>query len=258
MENQEEEKTKLKLLQIEKRVIDSEILLNELKEKMEKVEVEEIKKKIEEFSELKEKFEEIEDLIMVEQAGIIELKKIMENTKPTIPPELIERIEKIEKKLLEIPTQKVGIGIQERIKEIEDGFNSFKFEVRKIVEDVDRKISDIVTKTTSKPDEEFKFYSSGIESLKNNVENLSKKIAGIEASLSEIYKRLEAIENREETEVKELSTPMKDIKEKLKFFEEGITKLSEISDKIQSLEKKILKVEKSLLETATKRPIILE
>ena len=80
------------VLLVEKRVIDLELGLDELKETVQKIDVSGI-------PELTQKVSEIEDLIMVEQAAVLELKKMLEKGQPDtlpIPEELDNRIKSME------------------------------------------------------------------------------------------------------------------------------------------------------------------
>lgn len=66
-----EDKFKLSLLQVEKRFIDIETSLNEVQEKISGIDLSSV-------GELTGRMDDVEDLLMVEQAGIIELKKMLE------------------------------------------------------------------------------------------------------------------------------------------------------------------------------------
>jgi len=67
-----EDKLKLSLLNMEKRFVDLEFAVSELSSRIEYLDLEELQKE-------KGKLNDLENMILVEQAGILELKKIMEN-----------------------------------------------------------------------------------------------------------------------------------------------------------------------------------
>lgn len=71
-----EDKFKLSILQVDKRLVDLEIAVSELQRIIESP-----LESDEDVEGLKKRLEDIEDLIMVEQAGILELKKMMEGEK---------------------------------------------------------------------------------------------------------------------------------------------------------------------------------
>jgi chromosome segregation ATPase len=91
------DKFKLSILQMEKRFVDLEVALCELNEKLKVLDAAAV-------SELKQRVDDVEDLIMVEQAGILELKKMLEEAQEkakepqaapsavTISPEELEKI----------------------------------------------------------------------------------------------------------------------------------------------------------------------
>jgi len=86
--------TKSDILKVEKRVIDLELVIAELKESLKVIDVKAI-------SDLKQKIEDLEDLVWVQDAGMIELKKILDSMQSkiaelTVPPELQEKISSIE------------------------------------------------------------------------------------------------------------------------------------------------------------------
>lgn len=91
-----EDKFKLSLLQIEKRFVDLEVAIGELGEKLKAVDVTTV-------AELKQRMDDIEDLIMVEQAGVLELKKMLEEAQkraeapPVVPTAVSISPEELEK-----------------------------------------------------------------------------------------------------------------------------------------------------------------
>ncbi len=85
------------VLQIQKKVADLELTATELKEALSKFDTAVL-------DELKQRVEDIEDLTMVENAAVIELKKMLEGTKPEQPqettsPQLEERLNSLEQKV---------------------------------------------------------------------------------------------------------------------------------------------------------------
>lgn len=90
------------------------------------------------LEELKQRFEDIEDLIMVEQAGIMELKKMMEAKKeavvPSVTPELEERLKKIESAAA-ISTKPETEKLEIKIKELENRIEILERNVKGKLED---------------------------------------------------------------------------------------------------------------------------
>ncbi len=66
------DRLKMSLISMQKRFIDLEFAVSEISSKLKEVDVKELELD-------KERMEELEDLILIEQAGIIELKKILQN-----------------------------------------------------------------------------------------------------------------------------------------------------------------------------------
>ncbi|MEM5806003.1 MAG: hypothetical protein QXM85_02285, partial [Candidatus Aenigmatarchaeota archaeon] len=88
------------VLQLQKKVADLELTMTELKEALSKFDTAVI-------DDLKQRVEDIEDLTMVENAAVIELKKMLESTKSeqpqeTISPQLEERLKTLEEKVSNI------------------------------------------------------------------------------------------------------------------------------------------------------------
>lgn len=136
-----EEKFKLSLLNMEKRFVDVEFAISELAAKMKDLDVEDLKT-------LKSRLEDIEDLILVEQAGIVELKRIMESVDRglessakaedvSIIKERVRRIENLARAAAEI-AELPGELTEEtkmRLKTLEEAVAALK--ARPIVESVD-------------------------------------------------------------------------------------------------------------------------
>lgn len=185
-----EDKFKLSLLKVEKRFVDLELMVNELKEKLQEANFEEIKN-------LKERIDDLEDLIMVEQAGIIELKKMMEDVgsklKPpqlTVPDELKERIAKIEQQVAK-PVEFDKDSIQQQVQSIVDEISSLRSEMNKELMSLKEGRS-----VTGKAGIDVQFLSSKFDSLKTNVDELHRRKVEADVKIQTIEKILSELQTR--------------------------------------------------------------
>jgi len=175
------DKFKLTLLQIEKRFVDIEIALGELKEA---------------FSSLEQRIDDIEDLIMVEQAGLIELKKMLEmkSEEPTVTETPVteefknvvvglsrEIEEKTNLNKREIAAIKTRIwSIERMIKDID-----MKLERSEKTEEID--VGSLVSKFKEE-DEEIELFQP--KPKKVQVGEIEEKLDSLEGKLKEIGKRI--------------------------------------------------------------------
>jgi len=166
------ENLKLELLQIKKKVIELELSLANIEKKIKDFD-------FAEFSKLKDRVEDLEDLIMVDNAGIVELKKMLEN--------LNGKIEKEVKKAVE----EFKLNLSKTIHPLSEEENEKIGRLNKDVEDKLEKAQKLL---------------SDIETVKLEIENKTKK-------LEEVQKLIPKLDN----EVSKLYESVKDIK--LEFIE---------------------------------------
>jgi chromosome segregation ATPase len=200
------------VLRIEKRVVDLELELNELKEQIQGMDVSGI-------PELKQKIDDIEDLIMVEQAAILELKKMLESEKPAVPEDLEKRIgdieanvqnavnktdldariEDIEKELASQTKQTTPVEIEElynKISQIETGMSDLKTRSENFSKEFDERIGEVIERPTRSKQSaiDIDLLSSKIEAVKENLDKISRSRLDLELKISEITKKMEIME----------------------------------------------------------------
>ena len=140
-------------------------------------------KKLEKLEGIKERVEDLEDLIYVEQAGLVELKKILENLKiqesSTNLDKLKERIENLEDKieridgkLRKIEIAKEFIDSDIEAERIEKGMKELRGKIEKLEEELAKKADRVE-----------------IEKLKK-IEKLDEKIREIELELKVLKKKV--------------------------------------------------------------------
>lgn len=208
-----ENKFKLSLLQIEKRFVDLETLISELTEKVNGIDLAPV-------SEIKQRAEDIEDLIMVEQAAIIELKKALETSKsPEIPaevkeklgtleqsiqnlvqkPELQQTVEDLKKELANLQPANVAspyeMGmVHDKMKSLEENFAAFKSTANRTLKDLYDKTNETAMKVTEVVTPiDFDLIKSKIDSLKGSISEIDRKKVEIDLKFAEMGKKLELI-----------------------------------------------------------------
>jgi DNA repair exonuclease SbcCD ATPase subunit len=226
MENETESESKFKrtLLQTEKRIMDLEVSVSELTEKLKKIDPKE-------FSAIKERTEELEDLVTVEQAGIIELKKMLEEFQKKVSAEPVEEklaesteylkgeIENIKNKLKgfseEMANIKSGFGgtldnIEKRISEIEIASHNLEEKIKDI-DVISNELIKIKSKTLenvnetnarflrieNKMKDDYEFFLKENSELKSRLEEKIKEAVVIREEAKAIFSSLsEKIDNR--------------------------------------------------------------
>lgn len=209
-----ENKFKLSLLQVEKRFVDLETTVSELVEKLKEVDLSSLE-------DIKQRVEDLEDLIMVEQAGIIELKKLLEEKKP-VSPELEEEIKKLQASISdivsksELQTQLANIRnellsisakpapssiemelLHDKLSKVEGELVLLKSQAERVSRELYEKVKELATKVTEiKPTIDFDLFQSKIESLRISVDDMLKKKIEWELKLAEIEKKFDILENR--------------------------------------------------------------
>lgn len=142
------------------------------------------------FSEVKDKIEEIEDLVMVEQAGIVEIKNMIEEVKATSPevasvmPAFEERLKKLENEIASVSKgrpEMPGEGVLP-VAEID--------RIYKRINELEDRISQ------AKPEKgvDYSFLSS-IDALKKDIEKLSFERAEADSKLEVVERKIEDLKN---------------------------------------------------------------
>ena len=215
---------KMTLLQMEKRFVDLEMAVDELNGKVENIDLKSV-------SELKQKVDDIEDLIMVEQAGVLELKKMLEglNEKLGQSPAMESANEKmavIEKYVNELkgnvvmknelqdmagrlensisavsvkspPTSVEVENLIKRFNDLNGQMNSLSARMENNIKILFEKIKESETKEPMiKSGIDFDLLSSKIESLKISLDGMVKKKIEMDLKIVEMEKKFEIIENR--------------------------------------------------------------
>lgn len=139
------------ILQLQKKVTDLELTATELNEALTKFDTTTL-------DDLKQRVEDIEDLTMVENAAVIELKKMLEGTKPeqtpeTISPQLEEKLKSLEEKVQNITTLSTADTSKpgQDITNIKEVFDSFKNDLENKVKTIETRFSSVGS-TPSLPD----------------------------------------------------------------------------------------------------------
>jgi len=226
--SEEEEKFKFALSQIDKRLMNLEIAIGEIQEKLKKREDED----------LREKIEEIEDLVMLDVLGQIELKKFIEETRKKL--EDVGKIGVDVERIAEEVKKRIGVGddikrLEERVrvlenevlKKIADEVADLRNEMNKEIRDLRDRIMGI---GETKSEIDLKFLSSRLKTLKENVDYLMNRKTELEMKIEEMRKAISRLSGISEGE-----------------------KIDLLLRKIEELEKRIERI-----KGETKGPIVIE
>lgn len=200
------------VLRVEKRVVDLELSLNELKEQIQGMDVSAV-------PEMKQKLDDVEDLIMVEQAAVLELKKLLESEKPAIPEDFEKKIseietnlqnavnktdfdakiESIEKEFAGQTQQATPVEIEKlynKISQIEVGLSNVKTQTENISKDVEERIGEVMERPVNSKQSaiDIELLSSKIAAGKENLERLSRSWLDLELKIAGITKKMEVME----------------------------------------------------------------
>jgi chromosome segregation ATPase len=223
-----ENKFKLTLVQMDKRFVDLETAITELREKAKEPPVQPI-------SPLQQKIDDLEDLIMVEQAGVVELKKMMEEAKlkfgqasdlTSVVSKLNERLAFIEKEALSLKQKIVPkTELEDRIRKMQTDISSVSVRspptslemesLHKNFEDLNNQLTSFSSRTENnlkglfdkikemeskqsiqRPGIDFDLLSSKIESLRISLDSIIKKKIEMDLKMAEFEKKFEIIESR--------------------------------------------------------------
>ena len=257
-EQNAEEKFKISLLNLERKILDLEGLIADLS------------KKVKEVEKVKSEMEDLEDLTMVGNLAVIDLKKRVEEVKVdkgklqslinevealknTLKP-LKSEIEEIKKVLpMEEMKEKISFlenmtkGLSEENKEFQTNFSELNLTINKIKKDISRLeeegLKKILSEITSIRSEMYK----EIRGLKEQVEELEKKTSSVDIALlaskfNSLKENVDYLLNRKV----EIDMKMKNLEESIskimsqEFLPENIINdLTRISERTRSLEERM-------------------
>lgn len=267
------ESLKKDVLRLEKKLVDLEIGATELKEKLEKVDLEAIQKRVEKIdpeavSGLMEKVESVDSLIMVEQVGIREIKGMMEGIQtklaepPKVPAEVEEKLGNIEKALAGIPT--VPTDLEDKLGKIEKRLVSQSLSIKDLSKrpppptvppELDNRIGTIerdIAVLVEKPQPAVVEIERLYDKLTEIEKNLSSLKLQTEGTLKSLYERLKAIEEK-----KPVAAPGVDfdflcskIDEQKSSIDRILKKMAETDLKLIGLDKKSEILEVQMRESA--------
>lgn len=220
----------VKTLEVEKKLIDLQLSISKLEERisgMETPKIEETPNAINksDIDDIKQRLEDAEDLVMLEQAGILEMKKIIEeqNGKPASP------------------------GLEEKIKDMETRMETMVNApaCSAGTEDFSNKIADVESRISS--------LSSAVDSIRNMSEEM-KKMGAEPVTKTEVVHDFPTHKIEElEKKVGNLSNKDNEIGEKLDgFYNKDLklmaSKIEAIEKSVQSLSSKTVKIDKGAIK----------
>jgi prefoldin subunit 5 len=239
-----EDRYKLTFNQIDKRFVNLELAVGELNENL--------KKALDQTSidDLKQRLDDVEDLIMVENAGVIELKNMLEPIQESLenPKEIKfstspEDIEKFAKSILPRLESSILSKIDFRIHGIEEKIKSTPLEsdvsqIKSHIDSVLDELKGVVTETRKE-----------IENLKDSVQPMDKEIVKkIVSEISDVRLEFgkevmylkEKVEGERTTksdiDLKFLSSRVNTLKDSVDFL---VNRKTELDQKIENLENMI-------------------
>ncbi len=211
----EKETSKKDILQLEKRVIDMELVAAEIKETAKDLSI---------IPEFKQRLDDVEDLVMVENAGFIELKGMLEKLVPPeikLPENLEERLKTTEEKIKGLPDfieletrikSSIPTGspeLENRIKNLEAGVAQlnekpvstpdFSQTENKIRDSIITQLPDLIQLENRIKDSVSTIFPD-LQKIKDDV---TKKVEDIELKRQEIGKLADDIDERLKVSVKE-------------------------------------------------------
>jgi chromosome segregation ATPase len=189
------------ILKVEKRVIDLELGIAELKATRKAIDIKAI-------SDLKKKVEDLEDMVLVEDAGMIEIKRILDSIQSKIAeveisPELREKVSRLETEIISLtkkapPTAVEMETLHGKITEMAEELSTFKIRLEEGLKAIEEKIRTMEEKQAliKPPGVDFDLLSSKIEALRGSMDELSKKRIEMDLRIAEIAKKFEIMEKR--------------------------------------------------------------
>ncbi|MBI4010604.1 MAG: hypothetical protein HY361_05510 [Candidatus Aenigmarchaeota archaeon] len=227
-----ENKFKLSLLHMEKRFVDLESIVSELSEKSKGEDLTPI-------SGLQQRIDDIEDLIMVEQAAIIELKKMLESAPKVEAPSV--DLSELEKKIADLEQKSLTPAENADMQPVITEMNNLK-------QQVDEKIKELQTKPMTAPPIDVQFIATKYDSLKASLDDIINKKVATELKIEGIQKSIGIVENRlsslsSEKLIEEIQNNKKDIFLALSRFDSVENVIRNMTADLQELQAKLGKFE---------------
>jgi chromosome segregation ATPase len=220
-----ENKVKIALTQTEKRLVDLELGLAEFKEaimKFSNVDQNSLSM-LSELPDLKQRLEDLEDLVMIESAGIEELKDVME--------EVRDRIKQPQSTQPEEATQKnILLG------DIESKL-SYLDQMKRELDDLAHEVATMkqgaiqITEAPSSPPQDNQLLSAKIENVKTVVDELIKRKVELDMKIEKIEKTVSLIQTRGP------NTLPDDLKKEMDTLNRSLSVLDSRMDAIESVSK---------------------
>jgi len=219
-------KYKMTLLQMEKRFVDLETSISDLNQRMKDINFDAV-------TAVQQHVDDIEDLLMVEQAGIMELKKMMEAAsqkfdsqissdtigrieqsiarlqkelaakKVELPVDLLAKVDKLQRNVVELSVAKQPDMPSVNLDSVEGKLAAISNEVMDLKSSIDLrikrlgdKVTEIANKQPEKPGMDFDFLAAKIESVKSGIDILSDKKVETELKIGGIEEKIKLLENR--------------------------------------------------------------
>jgi predicted nucleic acid-binding Zn-ribbon protein len=234
------------MLRIEKRVIDMELVIGELKDSIQKMDVSAV-------PEMRQEVEDTKDLIMVEQAAIIELKKMLEQREKPVSEDFdkkiseIEanavsksdfdsRIETIEKEVKEHTVPAEIENIYNKISKLESSLAASKSDREGISREVEDRLKELSPRDMGQRQQpvDYDMLVAKIGAGKENLEKLSRDKLDLELKIAEIGKKLEILERDVE------GSPEKKFMHELKRNRQELVSVNSRIDSIERVARELM------------------
>ena len=213
---------KLTLLQMEKRFVDLETALTETRDKLKDINLDSV-------TALEKRVEDIEDLIMVEQAGILEIKKMMESGQQKEKDfadaatlgRFEERLNNMDQDLKSISVQQPGLEVEERVKKLEGDVTSLSVKAAPDLGEIhgsisemqqqlgklrtaldgqatafEQRVRDMAAKMPEKTGADFDFANSKMDSLKMGLDIMSDKKVETDLKIAGLEEKILILDNK--------------------------------------------------------------
>lgn len=230
----------LRLLSIDKRLVDAELTLNEISSKLKSFDATV-------FSEIKQRQDDLEDLVLVDNAGVIELKKMLEGTsQQQAPDELKAKVEQLGSEIETLKQSKpeaIAAPSEDLKKYVDDKLSAIN--VQQPVtgnEDVKNELMltksriSALEKSITEPKEQLtKPVLDELQSIHEELLTVKSKVASTEKFAQEINTRVDDIEpslSHVET-MTSFGTTLKDAESKMKTMADMMSRMDALKSEIQ-------------------------
>ncbi len=188
-----ENKIKLSLLQAEKRLVELEVAVAELKQSTENLKNIDPSafETLKELPEIQKRLGDLEDLIAVDNLGVEEFKKTLEDIKEKVSEQSQKTSPELEAKIIEVEekTRKVAEidNLKEEIKSLDEVFRGLNEEVAKVKAETESKTS---------PSVNFDFLLTKVENLRKLVDDVNSTKAALEIRLDGLERSVSFLQTR--------------------------------------------------------------